>query len=107
MHLGSQRILKMDDVVKAPFPGLAAQPREAAIFEGEPGALPKVPFRLNTDVSPSTTTHSIRRQGGRRFCHGVSLPTLTALTERIPMIPAGRPSRAGRLALKESVVLCS
>ena len=54
---------------------------------------------------PQRTAYVARVGGGS--CHGVSLPTLTALTERIPMIPAGRPSRAGRLALKESVGLRS
>src|SRR4029450_12423115 len=37
MNLGSQRMMKMDCVAREPLHGLAAQLREAAIFEGEPG----------------------------------------------------------------------
>ena len=36
MNLGSQRIMKMGCVVREPLHCLAAQPRETAIFEGEP-----------------------------------------------------------------------
>ena len=36
MNLGSQRIMKMGFAVWEPLHCLAAQPREAAIFEGEP-----------------------------------------------------------------------
>ena len=39
MNLGSQRIMKMGCVVRAPLHYLAAQPRETAIFEGEPYAM--------------------------------------------------------------------
>jgi hypothetical protein len=36
MNLSSQRIMKMGCVVREPLHCLAAQPRETAIFEGEP-----------------------------------------------------------------------
>jgi hypothetical protein len=36
MNLGSQRMMKMGGVVREPLHCLVAQPREAAIFEGEP-----------------------------------------------------------------------
>ena len=36
MNLGSQRMMKMGCVVREPLHGLAAQLREASIFEGEP-----------------------------------------------------------------------
>jgi hypothetical protein len=36
MNLGSQRIMKMGYVVREPLHDLAAQLKEAAIFDGEP-----------------------------------------------------------------------
>ena len=43
MNLGSQRIMKMGCVVREPLHCLAAQPRETAIFEGEPFSAPLFP----------------------------------------------------------------
>jgi hypothetical protein len=39
VNLGSQRLLKMGCVVREPLHCLAAQPREATIFEGEPDSV--------------------------------------------------------------------
>jgi hypothetical protein len=50
MNLGSQRMMKMGYVVREPLHGLAAQLREAAIFEGEPFSAPLFP---NTVFSSS------------------------------------------------------
>ena len=79
MNLGSQRIIKMDCVVREPLHCLAAQARETAIFEGEPGGAlrissnqPSLPAKRGFVVQLHADAHVEQGQGKGRVEHLVS-----------------------------------
>ena len=106
MNLGSQRIIKMDCVVREPLHCLAAQPRETAIFEGEPGGAlrissnqPSLPAKRGFVVQLHADAHVEQGQGKGRV-RALGLQRIRAL--RVPGRTHGVHSPGAHPPIEES-----